>query len=119
GVLVTAPQTPIYQARASLELQAFNENFMNLKSVDPTSSFQEYSPEGIIQTQMRILQSETLLERVTAKLNAEAGPEQANAADRVSAWRKTLGLPEPPAASAREKALRLASSSLKVRNPMS
>jgi uncharacterized protein involved in exopolysaccharide biosynthesis len=31
GVLITLPQTPVYQAKAVLEVQNINENFMNMK----------------------------------------------------------------------------------------
>ena len=36
GVLVTLPQTPVYQARTSLEIQDLNQDFMNMKEVNPS-----------------------------------------------------------------------------------
>jgi uncharacterized protein involved in exopolysaccharide biosynthesis len=31
SLLLTLPQTPIYQARASMEIQNLNENFLNMR----------------------------------------------------------------------------------------
>src|SRR5438046_2018457 len=36
GLVYTIPKTPVYQARTTLELQGLNENFLNIKNVDPT-----------------------------------------------------------------------------------
>ena len=36
--LFTLPQTPVYRARASLEIQNLNENFLNLRDVNTTTS---------------------------------------------------------------------------------
>jgi polysaccharide biosynthesis transport protein len=37
SLLLTLPQTPLYQARASLEIQSFNENLLNMRNVSPTA----------------------------------------------------------------------------------
>ena len=37
GALVTLPQTPVYQANTSLEIQDLNQDFMNMKNVNPVS----------------------------------------------------------------------------------
>ena len=37
SLLFTLPQTPIYQARASIEIQNLNENFLNTRNVSPTA----------------------------------------------------------------------------------
>src|SRR5688572_3128746 len=37
SLLVTLPQTPIYQARGSIEIQNLNENFPNMRNVSPTA----------------------------------------------------------------------------------
>jgi capsular exopolysaccharide synthesis family protein len=77
GVLVTLPKTPIYQTRTSLEIQDMNQDFMNMKSVNPVSDSTQYSGLADIQTQIKILQSATLSERTIAKLRAghPASPE--------------------------------------------
>ncbi len=35
GFLITLPQTPIYQARTSVEIVGLNENFLNFRQVSP------------------------------------------------------------------------------------
>ena len=71
GVLLTLPQTPVYQARTSLEIQDLNENFLNMKQVTPVSEGNSYTALTDIQTQIKLLQSESLVKRVLAKLKAQ------------------------------------------------
>ena len=71
--LLTLPQTPIYQARASLEIQNLNEDFLNMREMNPTASGSgSYPPQYDLQTQAKILQSESVLERVIAKLQSRS-----------------------------------------------
>src|ERR1019366_8018985 len=37
AVLITLPQTPVYQARTTLEIQNLNENFLNMRAVSQTA----------------------------------------------------------------------------------
>jgi polysaccharide biosynthesis transport protein len=113
GFLVTLPQTPVYQARTSVEIVGLNENFLNIKQVTPVSESGATSETSDIQTQIKILQSESLLERVLAKVKTKV-PEPGGPS-RISAWRRALNLPEPPPIDQHEMALRSAARSLKVR----
>ena len=115
SLLLTIPQTPIYQARASIEIQNLNENFLNMRNVSPTADDGGSSAPGSdLQTQAKILQSESLLDRVAAKLDLgkKLFPEEGSG--RLSAWRKALGLPEGKQASTREKILTLVAKNLKI-----
>lgn len=115
GFLLTIPQTPVYQARLLLEIQSVNENFLNMRDVNPTSSAGSADyPEYDIQTQVRIIQSRALMERVTKKLDLDNRPLIVNES-RLSAWRKALGLPAPKPVSLREDAIAMAAGNLKVR----
>ena len=115
GLLFTFPQTPVYQARTTLEIQGMNENFLNLGNLNPNvEGSNSYYPEYDIQTHVRIIQSRSLLDRVTAKLQADHSP-LVIPDSRFDAWRKTLGLAPAKIVSARETALAQASASLKVR----
>ncbi len=114
GILITLPQTPVFQARASLEIQAVNENFLNMRDVNPNSDTQS-SPEYDLQTQVRILQSQTLIERVIARLKRDTRPIPEQAPGRLAAWRKAFGLAQPKAGDTRERMLSAAAGSLKVR----
>src|ERR1700674_1272215 len=72
ALVISLVQTPTYRVRTSLEIQDFNANFMDIKSVDPTDSNGSYaSPESYVETQAKILQSESLIERVIDKLNLD------------------------------------------------
>ena len=95
SVLLTLPQTPVYQARTTLEIQNLNENFLNMRNVSPTANegaarparnrppdAGQYSPERI---RPRAGHRQA---RLRTKLLAEKDK------GRLSAWRKALGLPE-------------------------
>jgi capsular exopolysaccharide synthesis family protein len=113
GLLLTLSQTPIYQARTALEIQDINENFLNIKQVTPVSDGNSYTALSDIQTQITLLQSESLIRRVLAKLAAhpikatdpratdpratDSRPLGSGAPTRIAAWRKALNLPEPKA----------------------
>jgi len=115
SLLLTLPQTPFYQARASLEIQNINENFLNMREMSPTANGGgSYPPQYDLQTQAKILQSESVLERVIAKLNLEKKLSQEKDSGRLSAWRNALGLPGWRPDSPREEVLRLVTKNLKV-----
>jgi capsular exopolysaccharide synthesis family protein len=108
GVLLTLPQTPTYQARSVLEIQDINENFLNIKQVSPVSDGSGYAALSDIQTQIKLLQSESLIKRVLAKLNPtpQVSPGSGDASGGIppviqtsllAAWRRALNLPEASA----------------------
>ena len=73
-VLVTSVQPRIYQSRALLEIQAFNEDFLNLRDIYPTATFSAYA--GLyMETQAELLQQDSLIERVARKFHLEGRPE--------------------------------------------
>lgn len=111
----TLPQTPIYQASTTLEIQALNENFLSMGSVNPTTTGNSYYPELDIQTQIKILQSGSLVERALKKFKSEDRSQLVPESGRIYAWRKALGLPQPPPASEKQTALAMATGNLKVR----
>jgi capsular exopolysaccharide synthesis family protein len=114
AVLFTLPQTPVYQARASLEIQSLNQDFMNTKQVNPVSEAPDYFSNDI-QTHIKLLQSDTLLDRVSAKLAQSRPGDPAPPPSRIFAWRHALNLSEPQPVDARKQALALAAASLKLR----
>ena len=71
AILFSLVQTPVYRARTSMEIQDFNSDFMGSKEIDPTQSNQNSSTDSYFQTQIKILQSDSLLERVVNKMNTE------------------------------------------------
>jgi polysaccharide biosynthesis transport protein len=71
GLLVTALVRKRWEIRASLEVQDVNSDFLNTKSVTPNSP--DTAASGYfsdIQTQIQIIQSDTILNRVVSELSA-------------------------------------------------
>ena len=115
GVLLTLPQTPVYQARTTLEIQNLNENFLNMRDVNPNANEGAAQPSGFdLQTQISILQSESVIKQVIADLDLSARLASEKERSRLSSWRKALRLPEskPPAG---EDLLPIVAANLKVR----
>ncbi len=112
GYLATLPQAPVYQARTSLEILGINENFLNMRDVNPTLGGQ-YSPEFDLHTQVKILQSESLIDRVGAKLNAGPRPPVRSAQD--GDWREALGLAPERVSNSPWDMIDSAARSLKIR----
>ena len=57
----------MYQAHTTIEVQGLNEDFLGLHNVSPTvSPTSNYYPDFDIQTQVKILQSESLANSVVA-----------------------------------------------------
>ena len=116
AIALTLPRTPVYQARTSIEVQGVNDNFLNMKSVDPTNALQDYSAEAYIQTQMKILQSDLMLRRTIQKLNEEERdhPTPSVTASNIGLfgwkWRKPLTWEETVADTARNVQVRMAGS---------
>ena len=90
--LLAMVQTPIYQAAAALEIQGVNENFLNLRDVDPTSNIAYSGSDAYLQTQVDILKDDSLVERVISKMKLVERPAFAYESSRLSSWRKALGL---------------------------
>jgi polysaccharide biosynthesis transport protein len=67
AILISLVQTPIYRVRTSLEIQG--PNFLDMKGVDANDSNGSYAAsESYVETQVKLLQSESLLEHVIDKL---------------------------------------------------
>jgi polysaccharide biosynthesis transport protein len=70
GFLISLVQTPIYRVRTSLEIQG--NNFLDIKgSNDSTGSYGTI--ESYVETQVKLLQSEFVLEHVIDKLKLQKG----------------------------------------------
>jgi polysaccharide biosynthesis transport protein len=127
SILLTLPQTPVYQARTVLEIQNLNENFLNIKQLTPVSEGDGYPALTDIQTQLKLLQSDSLLKRVIEKLKSTnpggaTGPASGASLgpgilqfvnSRIDVWRKALKIPEPKVS--KDSDSQQAARSLKVR----
>ena len=114
GYIRTLPDARIYQARTTLEIQGVNEDFLNMRNVNPTASA-SYNPDYDIQTQVRILQSRNLIHAVYEKLSQKHWSGPIEAPDRLSAWRKVLKISPPTADSLWAQALAIAAGTVRVR----
>src|SRR5260370_1569957 len=54
GFLSTVPQTPLYQAPTSVEILGLNDDFLNIKQVNPVAQTGTFSETSDIQTHIRI-----------------------------------------------------------------
>ncbi len=70
ALLITLPQSPVYQARTTLEILELNENFMNMKDVSQVAQ-SGLNANTDIPTQIQILQSESLMDSTLAALAKE------------------------------------------------
>jgi succinoglycan biosynthesis transport protein ExoP len=88
-------EKPSYRAHASIAIQDLHENFLNLKA-DPTALNSSETSESYFQTQIQILQSESLLERVIATPRIAQAIAKEQPESRWRSWRKYPGLREVP-----------------------
>jgi polysaccharide biosynthesis transport protein len=96
AVLYTLPKPPVYSSSASIEVQPPNDDFLFARDVNPTSSAGSMFPDYDMATQIKILNTKSLLDRVVAKLNGDASLRIQVPDDRFAAWRKALRLPPLP-----------------------
>src|SRR5258707_1360121 len=67
----TKSQPSVFRAAATIEIQDLNDNFLNLKEVSPVSASPQSPYTNDMQTQLRILESSSLIERVLNQLPEE------------------------------------------------
>jgi capsular exopolysaccharide synthesis family protein len=114
GFLIGVPMKPVFRAKTSLEVLTINEDFMNMKQANPTTTSDYNSDISEEATQASLLESSSLLSRVTEKLGGTPHP---TGQFQVSSggWRKWMHLPSLAGASTRDSLLSSAAASLKVR----
>jgi capsular exopolysaccharide synthesis family protein len=116
GFLYTLPQPRIYQAHTTIEVQGLNEDFLGLHNVSPTvSPTSNYYPDFDIQTQVKILQSESLANSVVADLEKGKPPENMRPPDRLTVWKKALKIDPPSQDELWKLAIATAAGTVRVR----
>jgi succinoglycan biosynthesis transport protein ExoP len=90
GIAITLRQTPMYQTRATIEIRAIRTGSSYLGSEDKQTSDQDTD----LETQMRVLESDTLNARVAARMLREYPNRVYRARDVFADWRAALHLPE-------------------------
>jgi succinoglycan biosynthesis transport protein ExoP len=116
GFLYTLPQPRIYQAHTTIEVQGLNEDFLGLHNVSPTvSPTSNYYPDFDIQTQVKIMQSESLANSVVADLEKSKPPENMRPPDRLTVWKKALKIDPPSQDELWKLAIATAAATVRVR----
>ncbi|HXC48673.1 MAG TPA: polysaccharide biosynthesis tyrosine autokinase [Candidatus Sulfotelmatobacter sp.] len=112
AILISLIQTPIYRVRTSLEIQGIS--FLEQKGPNDTAS-NYASPESYVETQVKLLQSESLLEHVIEKLKLQN--EQPKTGLRALTWRihRMFQFSDPSGLPEREKLMREIERNLTVR----
>ena len=87
-------QKPVYQARTTLAIQDLNENFLNLKEDPTATSNSNAAPESYFLTQIKVLESQSLLEHVIDRLGGAAALEKRESDLGWRRWPKRE--PQPP-----------------------
>jgi succinoglycan biosynthesis transport protein ExoP len=90
AALISLVQPPVYEGRSVVDVEGVNENFLNMREVDPTADAGNYTVEPFLLTQVQELQSNSLLEEVATKLDLKNRPSYQGRFNRIKKW---LGLP--------------------------
>lgn len=122
GYLVTGLQSPMYRAQTLVEIENLNEDFLNIRNLNPTTSAGSApTPDGYTRSQMLVLQSRTVLERAIDKMDlqkrlvASARPAQTLPFTISLPWMKNFIPKTEQRVSDRARALMLAADGLKLR----
>jgi capsular exopolysaccharide synthesis family protein len=75
AVVLCATQTPVFQARTSVEIRMPNEDYLNRRQLNPVVEPGMLLMEPFLQTQVKLIQSDQLLERVTGRFRLAELPE--------------------------------------------
>ena len=92
GVLLGAGSLPTYQTRTSLDIRPLNSDFMNIRSVATTGEGTPADADTNLQTQIRLLQSDTLIKATTEHMLARPHPASLARQDWISQLRRSLHL---------------------------
>ncbi len=92
GLLLTLGALPVYQARTSLDIQSLNGDFMNRRDVAPTGDAAGAPSDTYIQTQIKLLQSDTLFEQTVRQIESEPHPATVAREDLLSRLARGLHL---------------------------
>ncbi len=68
GFLLHLGTLPVYRARTSLDIESLNSDFMGMRAVAATGEGGDGAGEAYVQTQIKLLQSDTLLDHTVRNL---------------------------------------------------
>jgi succinoglycan biosynthesis transport protein ExoP len=91
SVLYTLVEHKVYQSEAILEVMGINQDFMNSKEVDPTSS--QLTGDAYIETQTKLLKSPPVLQRTAQLMGPRVSGAIAGGQGLLGKIRKWVGKP--------------------------
>ena len=91
--LISLMTQPVFRARTSLDIQNLNIDFMNMRAVATTGQGGPASGEIYIQTEIKLLQSDTLLRRAANRMKEEAERTVTASATSLQKLKQALHLP--------------------------
>jgi polysaccharide biosynthesis transport protein len=116
GIGVGISQTPVFQVRSALEVLSLNQDFMNTKQTSPVATSDESYDTSEEETQVGLLQSDALMDRVINKFDPALVYIRHNPHIASSGWRALLHLSQPAQLTERQKSIIGLADSLKVRS---
>jgi succinoglycan biosynthesis transport protein ExoP len=118
GLGITLVATPMYRARASLQLEGFNNNQF-LSQVAPISpSVPNASPDNYLQNAVKLLESETLAKRVASQLGIQPTPGSPSQGALIAELRNRFRFLRSPSLTPGESRIRAVQRSLTIRTSM-
>ena len=93
--LITLFQRPTYRAFALLEVQNVNEDFLDIKSVDPNASGVQSPIESTVQTQIKIIQSQPIMIRSLDRMKLYLTKRQSRSDTLLESWIVSAGWVKP------------------------
>ncbi len=92
AVLLGLHTQPLYRTRTSLDIRSLNSDFMDMRSVAPTGSSSAEEVGTNLQTQIRLLESDTLRQQVMDRLNGAPHPQTVLRGDLLSRMLRAVHL---------------------------
>jgi polysaccharide biosynthesis transport protein len=94
GLLISFVEPRMYEAKATLEVQDVNEDFLNMKQVMPVNEVGLAGTFNDMQTQIKIIQSDSVLDPVIAKMPARAAQLSLKTETTPERVKRLVALPE-------------------------
>lgn len=94
SLLATWLMPPTYRAKALVEVLAVNQDYMNNKNVDPNVSTS--SMDSYLETQTKLLTTDSVMDRVTASLLTKANQYQRTQVGGLAKLEQAIGLRKTP-----------------------
>jgi len=112
--LLCRSQVPVYQARLSLEVMAPSLNQFRLRDANSPAA-PDTGLDAYVQTQVEVLQDESMVRRVAKRLELERHPQFAPRRSRFAVVRHWIGMPQESATTSNRQVVGRMRESLRVR----